>query len=102
MTQQRNPDAFGGSPDPWWRDGAERAVRALAETGAPFQLSAIREAPYSLPKPHHPNAWGGLAQAMAAAGVITCVGYAPSTAPSRNGSVVRVWVGGDALEETKT
>lgn len=91
--RQLELDAFGGAPDPWWRDGAERAVRALAATGQPFQLSQIRDEPYSVPEPHHPNAYGALARAMSTLGVITCVGYAPSDVPSRRGSVVRVWQG---------
>lgn len=92
MTQETLTDVQPEA-DEWWRDGAARAVEALAASGRPFLISEIREDPYSIPEPHHPSQWGGLAHSMAAAGIIRHVGYARSTAPSRHRSVVSVWQG---------
>lgn len=86
-------DLFGGHPDRWWQDGALRAVTELAKTGQPFTLDALRDDPYNLPDPHHPNQWGALAHAARKAGLIEPIGYQPSTVASRKGSVVRVWQG---------
>jgi hypothetical protein len=47
----------------------------------------------NVPMPAHPNQVGAAFSAARKQGVITSVGYAPSTRKGRNGSVVRVWVG---------
>lgn len=86
-------DPFGGTPDPWWRDSAERALAVLAASGEPFTLDALRQDPFTLPEPHHPNQYGALAAAARRAGLIEPIGYQSSILPSRRGSVVRVWRG---------
>lgn len=80
--------------DEWWRDGAARAVEALAASGGIFQISDIRKDPYSIPEPHHPSQWGALAHTLAADGTIQQVGWARSTAPTRHGAVVSLWRAG--------
>lgn len=92
MTQETLTDVQPEA-DEWWRDGAARAVEALAASGRPFLLSEIRDDPYSVPEPDHPSQWGALAMSLSAAGVIRRVGYAPSNAPSRHRAIVSVWQG---------
>lgn len=97
MTFQTEPqrpnytDAIEGNPDPFWRSGAERALAQLAGAGRPFVLSDLREEPYCLPDPHHPNAWGSLMRWASRAGLVVPIGFRQSDVPSRHGSVVRIW-----------
>lgn len=45
--------------DPWWLDGAHRALAVEAVSGRIFSADTLRTDPYSLPNPDHPAAWGG-------------------------------------------
>lgn len=94
-TRAASPDWLENiEPDPWWTDGADRALALLAATGSPFTVDALRDEPYCLPDPPHPNAWGGLLARARRRGLIRPIGYTISTRPSRHGSIVRVWTGG--------
>ena len=74
-----------------WRDCAERGARYLASVGQDFNADSLTL--LGVPDPDHPSRWGSLFAALKAEGVITPVGYAASTRPSRNGGVCRVWRG---------
>lgn len=79
--------------DPWWSDGAMRAVQALASTGRVFSADDVRDDPYNLPDPPHPSQWGALFSAAASAGLIEHAGFATSRNPTRRGGVLRTWRG---------
>jgi hypothetical protein len=79
--------------DPWWVDGALRAIATLAATGEVFSADQPRAEPFSIPEPSHPNHWGGLWAKAKAEDLIKPVGYASSRTASRNGGVLRLWRG---------
>lgn len=81
--------------DPWWRSGADRAVRHLAATGRDFTADDLRELGVTdLSNPREQAArWGSLLAAAKAEGLITEVGRRPSVRPSANGRKVAVWRG---------
>lgn len=78
--------------DPWWWDGALRAVETMAATGRPFQMYDVAET-FGLPEPDNFRRWGALACAARRLGLIEPVGYAPSRRPSAACSAARVWRG---------
>lgn len=77
--------------DPWWWDGAMRAVKHLAATGEPFDAWDVTE--LGVPDPDHPARWGALFTTARRAGLIVAVGYRESRRPSRAHGVCRVWRG---------
>lgn len=77
--------------DPWWVDGALRAIAALAESGVTFSADDLRADPYSLPEPPHCSHWGSLFTIARAEGLIEPTGFILSTTPSRKGGVLRTW-----------
>lgn len=96
MTTDLQPDllsvaALIDRADEPWRDCAERAARHLAVTGSDFTADSLTD--LGVPDPDHSCRWGSLFAALKREGVITPVGYAPSTRESRNGGVCRVWRG---------
>lgn len=98
MTTDLQPDLLSVADmhehrtDPWWRDGADRAVQILARTRRPFTVDDIRDLGVS--EPDHPNRWGGLFGAHSKRGLIARTGRTlPSRHPLRNGSRVPEWVG---------
>lgn len=78
--------------DPWWRDGAMRAVEHLANTGRVFTAYDLVDE-LGVPEPDHPNRWGPLMLLAAKAGVIAHVGAEASRRPTRSGSLCRTWRG---------
>lgn len=84
-------DAAGRNTDEWWRDGARRAVHALARTGREFTADDVRD--FGVSEPDHPNRWGSLFLAASREGVIECVGARKSTRGPRHASLTRVWRG---------
>lgn len=81
--------------DSWWRDGADRAVTALAETRRPFTVDDLRD--LGVPEPDHANRWGGLFGAHSKRGAIRRTGRTvPSRHSPRNGSRVPEWIGATA------
>jgi len=82
--------------DPWWADGAQRALGLLAESGRIFAADDLRDDPYSVPEPSHPNQWGSLFRAAHRVELIRPVGFTTSRTASRHGGVTRLWRGGAA------
>ena len=80
--------------DDWWRSCADKALQTLAGTGQPFTADDLTE--MGVPDPDSPARWGALFAGAKAARLIVPVGYQPSTRPTRNGGVCRVWVGRQA------
>jgi len=80
--------------DEWWKSCAEKAARQLASDGVEFTADDLTE--MGVEDPDHPSRWGSLFSALKRDGVITPVGYRPSTRKSRNGGVCRVWIGSKA------
>jgi|HigsolmetaAR206D_1030411.scaffolds.fasta_scaffold08537_4 hypothetical protein len=79
------------SPD-WW-SRAERAVRALAAEGRPFQAYDV-VLRLGMDEPDNTRAqWGALFGALRKAGVIEPCGYAQSSRPTTAKSAVRLWRG---------
>jgi hypothetical protein len=85
----------GAHLDPWWADGALRAIETLAAAGVIFSVESLRVDPFSLPDPPHPSHWGAIFAKARTEGVIKPVGYIASRTPSRNGGVQRLWRGTD-------
>lgn len=83
-----------GNPDPWWEDGALRAIKYLAETGLDFTAADLTD--LGVADPDHPARWGSVMAKAKALGLIERIGYAPSKRPSRSKSVTAVWRGKDA------
>jgi hypothetical protein len=81
-----------GDPDPWWLDGALRAIREMAATGREFGADDLRVT-YGLSEPDHPAAWGALFRIACRKGWIVPVGARPSRTSSRQGSLIRTWRG---------
>ncbi len=77
--------------DSWWTDCCDRGIAELARRGQPFQAVDLVE--LGVPEPDHANRWGGRLYAAARAGVVECVGYAPSKRATTKASIVRVWRG---------
>jgi hypothetical protein len=78
--------------DPWWSDGAFRAVVDIAKTRLPFEAYDVQVG-YALPEPHHPSAWGAVFRIAYERGIIVPAGAMSSRKPSRHGSLVRLWRG---------
>jgi len=77
--------------DPWWLDGALRAIETLAATGRTFQAYDLLA--LGVAEPDRPAAWGAAFYAAKAKGLIESVGYAPSKRPTVRGSACREWRG---------
>ena len=80
--------------EPTWCEDVERCIlwMAQSEDFPVFTLDDIRECfPATCQEPTHPNAWGALFTHLAKTKRIVCVGYRPSTRPSRHAGIVRVW-----------
>lgn len=86
-------DAHDTHLDPWWVDGALRAIDTLADTQRPFTADDLRSEPYAIPEPAHPSHWGALFAKARTEGLIRPVGYCASRTTSRNGGVLRLWRG---------
>lgn len=84
-------EQVNAATDAWWRDCADRGIAELAARGHTWQAADLLEV--GVPEPWHPNAWGGRLHAAAAAGVIECVGFAPSKRATTKASIVRLWRG---------
>lgn len=81
------------APEPWWADGARRALETLAASGEIFSADALFEPPYALPDPPHPSQVGALFAVARADALIRPVGFAASRRRSRNGGALRLWRG---------
>lgn len=79
--------------DPWWAEGALRAIEALAASGRIFSCSDLRDDPYSIPDPPHTAHWGVIFARARAEGICRPVGYIAARTPSRNAGVQRLWRG---------
>lgn len=77
--------------DPWWLDGALRAIETLAATGRTFQAYDL--VALGVAEPDRPAAWGAAFSAAKAKGLIVRVGYAQSKRPTVRGSACREWRG---------
>lgn len=78
--------------DPWWRDGAMRALKLEAETGRVFQPQDLRNR-YALAEPNSPASWGALFREANHAQIIEPAGVTCSRRPERAGSLTRTWRG---------
>lgn len=76
-----------------WTEIAERALGYLEATGDPFSADDFHELMAGAPAPTHHNAVGSLFNQHRRRGLITVVGYGPSTRKRRNGGIRRIWVG---------
>ncbi|HMM96716.1 hypothetical protein [Phycicoccus sp.] len=85
--------------DPFWTDGALRAIETLAAGGAIFSADDLRADPYSIPEPAHPSHWGALFAKARAQGIIRPVGFIVSRTASRNGGALRTWRGNRTAAE---
>ena len=83
--------SVNGNTSQEWRDCCDQAIDELAATGREFVASDIML--LGVPDPANPNSLGGAFHRASRAGVIRCVGFAPSRRPSVHASIVRVWVG---------
>lgn len=79
------------SVDPWWRDGVDRAIQNLAETGRVFDVDDVRA--QGVGEPDHHNRWGAAFYAASRLGIIRVVDVAPSARPSRHHGLRRRWTG---------
>jgi len=77
--------------DPWWLDGALRAIETLAATGRTFQAYDL--VALGVAEPDRPAAWGAAFSAAKAKGLIERVGYARSKRPTVRGSACAEWRG---------
>lgn len=78
--------------EPNWRDWAFNVIQELARTGREFTNDDVRLR--GVDEPPHPNHWGALFTAARRKGLIEPTGQVrPSTTPSRNASLNRVWRG---------
>lgn len=80
----------------WKRYVAESAVRSAAASGESFAADDV-EAACGLS--FDGNWVGGVFMRLHREGVIRRAGWRPSTKPSRAGSVVAVWVGGETHDQ---
>jgi hypothetical protein len=80
-----------GNLDPWWVDGAMRALKDYARTGEVFAADDLQER-YGLPDPEHSS------RQAARHDLIVPVGARRSRRPGRRAPLVRTWrgSGGDA------
>ena len=78
-------------PDGWVSAGLAQAIEYLAASGVPFTADALRDDRFGLDV--QPNEVGPAFARARRAGIVRHVGYRTSTAPSRHGGVLRVWVG---------
>ena len=76
-----------------WVEIAEQALGYLEATGDPFSADDFHELMAGAPAPTHHNAVGSLFNQHRRRGLITVVGYGPSTRKRRNGGTRRLWVG---------
>jgi hypothetical protein len=83
-------EADAGTDD-WWKDCADRGIAELARRGHDFQAVDLLD--LGVPEPDHANRWGSRLHAAAMAGLIECVGFAPSKRATTRTSIVRVWRG---------
>lgn len=90
-SQPTDLEQLAGVLDPWWVEGALRAIADLADSGSTFSSDNLRADPLSLPEPSHPGHWGILFQKAKANGLIEPAGFTVSATPSRKGGSLRVW-----------
>lgn len=102
MTSMIQPELFPQSGDhgthlsDWWTRASLQAIEALAQTGRPFSASDLRDEPYSIPEPVHPNHWGALWTHAKGQGLCHPIGYVQARTGSRHRGVQRLWLGGPA------
>lgn len=75
----------------WWWDGAERAIRYLAEAGQPFSIQDVHG--LGVPDPDHCNRAGAAILTASRRGLIRRIGDTHSTRRSRHGGRIGLWVG---------
>jgi hypothetical protein len=80
-----------------WAVDADRTIAQLAEAGDPFSADDLIAA-IGPPDPTHApnarnNAVGAAFSRARMGGLITVVGHAKSTTPTRKGGLIRVWQG---------
>lgn len=73
-----------------WTDDAQDWLESWAWSGIPITADDMRQL---FRPPPHPNMVGAAFRTASQAGVIKHVRYIESTAPSRHGAIIRVWVG---------
>ena len=74
-----------------WRGQVADAITALARTGVPFTVDAVRELVAEDPK--HPNSWGAAFLIASLDGTIVPAGFVSASRRSRHAAILRVWTG---------
>ena len=92
-TSEAHDAAHGTHLDPWWLDGALRAIETLAAADVIFSTDELRADPFNIPEPSHSSHWGALFAKARAEGLVKPVGFTTSRTISRNGGVLRLWRG---------
>lgn len=101
LQKENNAQAPFGEPDGWWSECAFAVIKTLAASRHPFTSADIWRNDFGLHEPPHPNAVGAVFSRARKNGIIRPAGYTASSKKSRNGSVVRVWVGASAHIHSK-
>lgn len=91
---KQNTTTIPGNTDPWWEDGALKAIQTLAATGRNFTAADLTD--LGVTDPDHPCRWGSVMAKAKTLGIIVRVGYGPARRTGRNGGVAAIWKGVNA------